>query len=88
MSDDEAERSPEELRGQVDLAQACAFLALTIAGAVVLSNFGQEPRALGAARAALAEHRKILEAHQQLLLANEEVLRQNKAALAAIRSAK
>lgn len=88
MSNGHTGTSLEELRGQVELAQACAFLALTISAAVLLSNFGREPRQLGAARAAVAEHQKILQTHQQLLQANEEALRQNQAALAAIRGAK
>ncbi len=88
------EASPSEageerdLRGQVELAQACAFLASVIALAVLISNFGSEPKALADARASAEEHRQLVAAHEQMLRDTEAALRQTEEALARVRASR
>lgn len=73
--------SARELRQQLDLAQVCAVLAVTIALAVLIGNFGMVPEDLVRARLSVMEHAQILRAHEELLEQNEIALRQAKGAL-------
>ena len=71
---------------QVEFALAGAIFAVGISVAVLISNFGQEFRALTEAKAQVKLHRDILREHQLLLGQNETVLRQHQALLAAHRA--
>ncbi|MFZ5494475.1 MAG: hypothetical protein ACOZE5_03940 [Verrucomicrobiota bacterium] len=83
-----AEEEERELRGQVELAQACAWLSGVIALAVLISNFGSAPKELEAARASAAGHRQMAAAHEQMLRDTEAALRQTEEALARVRASR
>ena len=68
---------------QVEFALAGAIFAIGISVAVLISNFGQEFRALTEAKAQVKLHQDILREHQLLLGQNETVLREHQALLAA-----
>jgi hypothetical protein len=70
---------------QVEFALAGAIFAVGISVAVLISNFGQEFRALTEAKAQVKLHQDILREHQLLLGQNETVLREHQALLAAHR---
>ena len=76
----------DELTAQWELARTSAVLSVIIAAAVLVSNFGSEPRDLVDARSQREIHRKILREHQELLLQNKNVLKQNQETLARIRA--
>ena len=71
---------------QVEFALAGAIFAVGISVAVLISNFGQEFRALTEAKAQVKLHQNILREHQLLLGQNETVLREHQALLAAHRA--
>jgi hypothetical protein len=71
---------------QVEFALAGAIFAVGISVAVLISNFGQEFRALTEAKAQVKLHQDILREHQLLLGQNETVLREHQALLAAHRA--
>ena len=71
---------------QVEFALAGAIFAVGISVAVLISNFGQEFRALTEAKAQVKLHQDILREHQLLLGQNETVLREHQALLAAQRA--
>ena len=70
---------------QRDQALACAVLALIISLAVILSNFGNEPRPYQQARAAIEQHKALIAQHTEILRANQSVLAQNQVELERIR---
>ena len=71
---------------QVEFALAGAIFAVGISVAVLISNFGQEFRALTEAKAQVKLHQDILREHQLLLGQNETVLREHQALLTAHRA--
>jgi hypothetical protein len=71
---------------QLEFALAGAIFAVGISVAVLISNFGQEFKALTEAKAQVKLHQDILREHQLLLGQNETVLREHQAALAAHRA--
>ena len=71
---------------QVEFALAGAIFAVGISVALLISNFGQEFRALTEAKAQVKLHQDILREHQLLLGQNETVLRQHQALLSAHRA--
>ena len=71
---------------QVEFALAGAIFAVGFSVAVLISNFGQEFRALTEAKAQVKLHQDILREHQLLLGQNETVLREHQALLAAHRA--
>ena len=75
----------EAAREGGELAKVCAWFAVAIAMAVLLSNFGHEPADLVTAREQVALHRAILREHEALLRQNEVALRENQALLQARR---
>ena len=62
------------LREQRELALACFILSATLSLAVLLSNFGSEPREIGEARAAVDVHQKLLVQEKLALVANQKAL--------------
>jgi ribosomal protein S4E len=80
--------APDEsnLIEQVECALAGAIFAVGISVAVLISNFGQEFRALTEAKAQVKLHQDILREHRLLLVQNETVLREHQALLAAHRA--
>jgi hypothetical protein len=80
--------APDEsnLIEQVEFALAGAIFAVGISVAVLISNFGQEFRALTEAKAQVKLHQDILREHQLLLGQNETVLREHQALLTAHRA--
>ncbi|MEI8088759.1 MAG: hypothetical protein WCG63_04105 [Opitutaceae bacterium] len=71
---------------QVEFALAGSIFAVGISVAVLISNFGQEFRALTEAKAQVKLHQDILREHQLLLGQNETVLREHQALLTAHRA--
>lgn len=76
------------LKEQRELALACLILSATLSLAVLLSNFGAEPRAIGEARGEVKEHRKLLAQEQTALAANQKALAEVEAARDALRRAR
>jgi hypothetical protein len=68
------EAEGQVLKEQRELAQACAFLAVAISVAVLLSNFGGVPKETLAARKAVEEHRVLLKQAEDLLAVNSQEL--------------
>jgi len=86
--DEEPILAPDDsnLIEQVEFALAGAIFAVGISVAVLISNFGQEFRALTEAKVQVKLHQDILREHQLLLGQNETVLREHQALLAAHRA--
>ena len=59
---------------QRELALACFVLSATISIAVLWSNLGGEPKAIGETREDVALHRTLFHQHQILLADNQKVL--------------
>ena len=70
----------------VEFALAGAIFGVGISVAVLISNFGQEFKALAAAKQQVKVHQDILREHPLLLGQNETALREHQAAFAAHRA--
>lgn len=68
------------LKEQRELALACFILSASLSVAVLLSNLGAEPKAMGETREAIELHLKLLAQHKSLLADNQKVLAEVEAA--------
>lgn len=68
------------LKEQRELALACLILSASISVAVLWSNLGGEPKAIGDTREEVAVHRKQFQQHQVLLAETQKVLAEVEAA--------
>ena len=72
--DGEETLSVSLLKEQRELALACFILSATLSLAVLLSNFGAEPPAIGEAREEVVVHRNMLAQEKAALAANQKAL--------------
>ncbi len=87
MSSGDHENEVITMRRQRSLAVACLVMALALAGAVVSSNFGDEPNANRQAREQVELHRQLHEQELKVRLAHEAYVVQLRSELEKLKQA-